>query len=176
MNRLLIIIYSILLCTSCTNNSDQPSMHYKNGQLFVEASFGDTGKNGKWVYFDINGDTLKIEKYKDNTIYEVISFDDNIRITSMQYEQMQLIEKTFLKPNNKYLTYFYSGEKFLISKSNHSNEGPYGEYIQYYQNGSMAIYTQDIKNGIFHYFDSLGNPTYNIQVVNFEHKDTLKVW
>ncbi len=59
--------------------------HYFDGISGVGCSEGKKGKeikHGKWRYWDVNGDLLKIEKYTDGKIYETVDSENGRTITS----------------------------------------------------------------------------------------------
>lgn len=150
-------------------------MKYSSGSLMIIGKVDQLGKIGDWVFFEDNGDTLRVESYKNSELLKSRHYKNGILTSENSFLNGFLVERVIFKSTHN-IVFYYSDEDILRSKSFQKDKKPFGRYIQYHKNGAMEIFTEDVKNGVFSYFDSLGNPTYDIKVQNYGHVDTLKIW
>ena len=50
------------------------------------------------------------------------------------------------------------------------------DFKQYFQNGQLMAESNDLDNGIVHFYDSLGNRTFDIKYLNMAVEDTVKIY
>lgn len=173
MKNLLIIIFCLSTLFSC--NSGNVEIKYPNGLLMITGQTNKVGRDGDWFFFDRNGDTIQVDSYKDNRLLNTRFYKNGKVASENRFENNILFEKVIFKSDFE-IVFYYSSEDVLRSKSFQRNKMPFGRYLQYHKNGTIEIFTEDVKNGVFNYFDSLGNHTYDIKVENYQHVDTLKFY
>jgi len=168
----------LLLCVSC-GTSEEINQYNSDGQ-----------KIGIWLLTNEVGDTLKIDVYsQESELIESTHFGNNGEQTKTIYEDGDLTKQISYYSsgsvkyaggykgeymNGKNLSFYEDGTPQLTA--NFDMNKLVGEYIQYYPNGIIQNKTSDMRNGVMHFYDSLGNSRFDIQIVNGRPGDTLKVY
>ncbi len=107
-------------------------------------------KIGEWVYFNKQGDLLKVYNYQCKNLKTNLIFDDNCRLKS-----------------GKWIEYF-TDKKTIRNKGELKNYKKEGKWEKYYNNGvlrEIINYKNDVRQGESIYYYDNGNIYY---VTNFE--------
>lgn len=179
---------SITACKSQTDK-DYKSYHF-NGAIEWEGTMLNGKRTGDWKLYDSSGNILRLNKYKLDTLYyseyykknkiiitehlkdegikhgETVSYFLNGKtrgIYNFQNNKQLGIQKTYFESGSLKLQYFQDS----IEKK---------DFKQFYTNGTLFAESERPDNGIVHFYDSLGNPTADIEYLNYRIVDTVKVW
>lgn len=180
--------FCLLSLWSCHNSSRDFREYFEDGVLKVEGKYINNLREGDWYIYDFDGDTTYIKKYSRDSLINQISFANNIRISSTQYQ-----EDT---PHGHYEVYYESGEvecEGYLKEGNsigidscyfqdgslkrtidNGNGHMAGEFIQYYHNGNIQLHTKVKGEGEHTHYDSLGNLGWKIIFKESVPQDTLE--
>lgn len=108
---------------------------------------------GEWVYFNKEGDLLKIYHYQCDKISSKFTFDDSCRVKSAKWIEYFPETKTIrnkgtlkdYKKEGKWEKYYNTGE--LRQVLNYKNDIRHGASFYYYNNGNLANKT-NYKDGL----------------------------
>ena len=160
-NRLLIIsVLAISVITFSCNN--KKTNYYENGQIESEGFIKDGMKQGEWIYFEQNGDTLQILNYLLDSLNGKSFYYENNKLKSVEtykngiehgenifyYESGQVESKGQIENNVQEgeLINFYPNGK-LKGIYYMKNGSPLGEFKNYYQNGNIQSTGQPYSSG-----------------------------
>lgn len=109
-------------------------------------------KLGEWVYFNKQGDLMKVYNYQCDKLNSKLIFDDSCRVKSGKwiedfFDKKTIRNKGYLKNYNKegkWEKYYNDG--VLRQVINYKNDVRQGECIYYYDNGNLS-YKTNYKNG-----------------------------
>ena len=177
-------VLTFLSLVACDNH--KKTEKYDSGNIKSIGMVRDGEKDGNWVYFTENGDTLKIKNYvlgelkfelifRSKKIYRKTTYKESNSISVEIFYENGNRKCFYSVENNVYNGYcecFYENGQ-LQTSFNMSNGEPFGEFKEYYQNGSLKATAETYGEGVHIFFDSLGNSkAWHFE--NFERIDSLE--
>lgn len=182
--RIFFKIIFLVFTIACNNHVTVEK--YDNGNIKSMGRIINEKRDGSWIFFKENGDTLKIENFELGILKSELEFIDNRVLKRTSYSgDKTVLEETFYEngtidcifpvkngvQNGHCECYFQNGQ--IRSSYNVSNGIPYGEYREYYKDGNPKLISDQIGNGIHYYFDSLGNSRI-LYFKDFEQVDSVE--
>ncbi|WP_456460228.1 toxin-antitoxin system YwqK family antitoxin [Reichenbachiella sp.] len=175
----------LLVFFSCKDNIERT--YHPNGQLFTIGERINGKLEGDLIQFDENGDTAfvtpylnglrhgKERQYENNKVTSIWSYElDTGHGEYLNFYQSGALMSRGLKEKGyhvgEWVSYFKTGE--LRSKSKMKNEWPITQ-TGYYKNGQIQYYVDNYSNGIYLYYDSLGNKLLEATIIERQLRDTL---
>lgn len=187
MKTNIIYLFLSLLLVSCGNSVER--RHYDSGTLKSYGMISDGKEHGKWVYLEESGDTNRVVNYKngikegksytytDNVISGVETYQNGFRngTKKVYYPSGQIMSEGVMKNDRQdgiWKSYYENGN--VETEFRMSNGKQTGTFINYYSNGQVEVVGEDINgNGLFEYYDSLGNLLWKIEYEGGVPVDTL---
>ncbi len=181
------IILLIFLVSSCHTGDERTKNYYEDGAIKTLGKTENGLKQGEWISFAPNGDTLQIVNFKDNSKHGVFKVFSSDAITSQQYlnDTVGGIFKKWnkqgvlLEESNKIKggTYHGTAKRYFESGSIREitgwDNGAKVSVKSYHSNGNVIYESANLLNGTARSYDSLGNLKFSIQIKDNETTDTL---
>ena len=181
MYRFLIVYFTLLLLTGCKDNLERT--YYPNGQLLMVGERVNGKKEGIWISFDEQGDTLNVTPYLNGKEHgRVKYFDKGVLQSIWSYENgvghgehlsfypNGAIESRSYKENgmqsSEVTGYYPTGELFEVMNLN-------GSIVRYFRNGQIECEIDNPENGIVSFYDSTGVKRFDVTIVKGQLTDTL---
>lgn len=183
------ILFLIFCLTQLGCESKKHMMEYdERGFLKQEGYLINGVKKGNWITYDSEGDTTLIEVFKSDTLIIKYEYHNNIKWKKSEFKKGREHGDVIIffpngkiecqgkmsegSPIGKHICYREDGG---IDRITDYNDGVnFGEFIQYYSNGNMNVYTKTLGNGLHEIYDTTGVLLYKIIFENFQPKDTVE--
>lgn len=161
---------------------------YDDGQLKAEGYEKKGVRVGEWIFYTSSGDTSKIvsygdneeivkeKKYKQNTLFSEHTYNKGLKDgVAKHYDKEGKVGSVSHfskgKLHGKSISYYPSGDTQVVT--NYNNDVP-ASFTQFYENGQVEVQSEDIRNGIVFFYDSLGSLLRRVKYENFQPADTLE--
>lgn len=192
----LIIVLAILsfygsALFSCKNEKTEIyESYHPNGAIKWTGALSNGKKTGEWILKDSLGQMDQILRYKNDTCIFRQLYLKGMVLTSEQmrgedvkhgetivyYEDGSIESRTNYIMNNQFGYQIFYFEDGKVKTEGYKDSTKTTDFKQYYPNGKLFAKSDDVENGIAHFYDSLGNPTFDVKYSNSQIEDTLKIY
>ncbi|NQZ78027.1 MAG: hypothetical protein HRT61_18280 [Ekhidna sp.] len=184
----LILLGSLLLSCEQQKRENFESYH-PNGAIEWTGTLVNGKKSGEWTLRDSLGKMDRTQRYENDTCVYRELYHKGWVMTNEQmkgedikngetivfYEDGTIASKTNYIMNYQYgqqIVYFPDGQ---LDRKYFQDSTTMRDFEQYHPNGNIFVRSEDTDNGVVHFHDSLGNPTFDIKYLNMMVEDTLKI-
>ena len=185
MSRFLIAYFTILLLTGCKDNLERT--YHSNGQLSTVGELANGKKEGTWISFNEQGDTLSVTPYLNGKEHGRVKYFENGVLKSVWsyengvgqgehvsfYPSGAIESRSFRvngEPPTEVTNYYPTGELKQVMKMDGTNVK---SIIQYHLNGLVEYEVTNPVYGIVTFYDSSGTLTLQATIIDGQMTDTI---